>query len=110
MNPSASLGRNEAANPVLDELIAEITDKFQAGEPVDVEWYAAKHPDLAKVLRRLLPALELLAVAGSEPGSDEEGVAPSLHGELGDFRIMREVGRGGMGVVYEAEQISFVAG
>jgi serine/threonine protein kinase len=110
MNHPPSLGHDEAANPVLDELIAEITDKLQAGEPVDVEKYAAKHPDLAEELRRLLPALQMLAVAGgspgSEPASDEERAEQPLHGELGDFRIVREVGRGGMGIVYEAEQIS----
>src|SRR5579884_2134675 len=110
MNQPPSLDRDGASNPVLDELIAEITDKLQAGERVDVERYAAEHPDLAEELRRLLLAVELLAAAGSQPGgksaSDEELVEPALHGELGDFRIMREVGRGGMGVVYEAEQIS----
>ena len=36
-------------------------------------------------------------------GGAAAGAAP---GQLGDFRLIREVGRGGMGVVYEAEQIS----
>src|ERR1043166_2967531 len=91
----------------LDALVAGVVDDFRErqkrGEKPDVEDYAARHPDAAVLLRKVLATFQLLD--GSLPNEPTTEHAP-LSGTLGDFRLIREVGRGGMGIVYEAEQIS----
>src|SRR5262245_40517671 len=98
---------------VVAEIIEELANRLQAGEAVDVEACVAEHPDHADALRRLLPAVQVLAELGRSVASQDantptrDGVdATSLSGILGDFQIIREIGRGGMGIVYEAEQMS----
>jgi serine/threonine protein kinase len=89
----------------MEERIGQVADEFtqrlNRGERPDVEEYARLHPEIAEHLRDVLSALQLLR----SPDSDLSGPGDPA-GTLGDFRLLREVGRGGMGVVYEAEQIS----
>jgi serine/threonine protein kinase len=88
-------------------LEAYLTD-LEAGRPVDPDRLLADHPAIADRLRACLASLHLVEEEGGIFGAEPPGMAehgPGL-GQLGDFRIIREVGRGGMGIVYEAEQIS----
>src|SRR5262245_31897746 len=88
----------------LESLVAEVADDFlerqRRGERPDAEEYAARYPHAAEVLRKVLASLQLVGLSADgriAAGAAEEQVA----GVLGDFRIIREVGRGGMGIVYE---------
>jgi hypothetical protein len=94
----------------LESLVAKVADEFMArqkrGERPAIEEYASRYPNAADVLRKVLAALELLNL--SQSAAAEPGALPSeaLPGLLGDFRIVREIGRGGIGIVYEADQVS----
>jgi serine/threonine protein kinase/Flp pilus assembly protein TadD len=88
---------------VLADAVGEFMAEVRAGRSPSVEDYSRRHPEIAEDLRRILPGMALLVPGnGSPAGAGGEGPT----GTLGDYRLVREVGRGGMGVVYEAEQIS----
>jgi serine/threonine protein kinase len=80
----------------------------RSGRPIDRQAFLTEHAAVADRLAVYLDALDLIqsVVEDSPPTHDlVEHQSPLGPGDvLGDFRIMREVGRGGMGVVYEAEQ------
>jgi serine/threonine protein kinase len=91
----------------LQEVIAAYLRDIEAGRNPDRAEILARHPDLAGELQEFFAGQEQLGRLAAplrqivEPAADH-----GITGTLGDFRIVREVGRGGMGIVYEAEQIS----
>jgi serine/threonine-protein kinase len=113
--PSFAERPDDGGEAAFDELVCRAVSRLEAGERVDAHALAAESPAMADRLAELLPTLEAMAglarSAVLAPGSLAAGPAPPhdsdpKSGILGDFRIVREIGRGGMGVVYEAEQIS----
>jgi serine/threonine protein kinase/Flp pilus assembly protein TadD len=109
---------------VLARLMEDYLASCEAGQPLSADELAARYPELATDVAACLASLDFIrkAAASGVSGAGvslaaEEG-APCRErppwrseigeraGQLGDFRIVREIGHGGMGVVYEAEQIS----
>ncbi|MCR9293767.1 MAG: serine/threonine protein kinase [bacterium] len=90
----------------------EFVNAYRAGANPSIEDFAARYPQHAKDIRDLLPTLVLMESAKSEKSygasRSRQFFIPiqQLSDTLRDFRFIREVGRGGMGIVYEAEQKS----
>lgn len=73
----------------------------------------AQHPDIAPQLEQCIQNLQFIEGAAEQleisahVATDVQGSQQKLlFREIGDFRIVRQLGRGGMGIVYEAEQLS----
>ena len=98
----------------LANLLSELTDAICQGQEVDFDRVCRQHPDLADELRQLWGAVLVTDTAGSsanqvprQAGDDTNHLRRlTLPTTIGDYELIEEVGRGGMGVVFRARQIS----
>jgi len=99
MQPGRATIEADAASQE-DEEVVRVLDAYLAGlergESVEPEMLLAQHPAIAHRLRSCLTGLQL--VGGGPPTHPRDAI------HIGEYSIECEIGRGGMGVVYEAVQ------
>src|SRR5262245_41987579 len=96
----------------LNEILAAYLEAVEAGQAPDKRVWQERHPEFAAELEAFcadFARIDPLAAPLRSADGPDDAAPPEAElslGRLGDFRVVRELGRGGMGVVYEAEQLS----
>jgi tetratricopeptide (TPR) repeat protein len=104
-----STSSGSADYELFDELAEEFAERYRRGERPSLQEYIDRCPAMGDDIREMFPALveveQAEEVLDAHAGPAALPSAPALR-QVGDYRVIREAGRGGMGVVYEADQVS----
>lgn len=90
----------------IEAVAAEYAERCRCGERVSIEEYAQRFPDLADEIRNLFPAIKAMEQLNAKRAMDSGATRNRIPEQFGDYRVIGEIARGGMGIVYEAEQLT----
>ncbi|QDS96018.1 Serine/threonine-protein kinase PknB [Roseimaritima multifibrata] len=93
----------------VDVLASDFLARYRDGDRPTIDEYVRRHPELAAAIQKMFPlvlSVEKVKIDQQVSGDGTATLAGRSPKQLGDFRLIREIGRGGMGVVFEAMQES----
>lgn len=93
----------ESNSDRLSEAISRYLDSAEQGSPISEKALLEEYPEVSEALRGMFSSMKFIGLASSGISA---GLSEKMVRRLGDYTIIREIGRGGMGVVYEAVQTS----
>ncbi|MFM7515496.1 MAG: protein kinase domain-containing protein, partial [Pirellula sp.] len=98
-----------------EQLADKFVSQLRAGLSPSIDQYALDHPEHAATIRSVFPSLVIVEKVSAKDATESLASTNSLpksptgqnhHRNFDDFHILRCIGQGGMGVVYEAIQES----
>ena len=92
---------SQTPDELLDQLAEDYIARLREGQEPTLDEYCLRYPELADDIRELLPTLAMLEQVAPE-AEPQTGRLDGVPDRIGDYSVIREIGRGGMGIVYEA--------